>query len=207
MVKQLNSHFVAAIAVLFAIGSVMSQDSNDDAPFVRPSKEDLVGYRDSQRISVRLLNRFHLAVIGRLIQKLPSELGLEMQYNGIVSVDNGRDKSLRVCGSFGDPLSWYIIDKNGSIVFSIDITPEKRPSTDVVCRMGKQTVFVNVTHTPGHLDPSKKELDKKRKELGGRSVAEVVKLLESPPSEIELPFPLDLEEFKKLIKKEKERKE
>lgn len=147
----------------------------------------------AQQISVRELNEFHLALLGRLVFKLPAKLDLSVAYQGIVS-DHGKTqiagtealslrlgRGQRVHGDIGAPLEWSIADRRNDPVFSIWVSVRKTRETVAECPLSKRTLFVNVARA----DKNGKALEKKRDKLGGRSVLDVVGLLKAGPRELE----------------------
>jgi hypothetical protein len=138
-----------------------------------------------ERINVRTANRFHLALVSRMILKMPRKLNLGVGYGGILASDTGRERGPRVHGSYGIPLQWDVANPEAFVVFNLTITPERVPTTVAACKMEKETVFVSVTFIDGTEEVDDKSLRKPRDELGGRSVLEVVKLLEMPAGVLE----------------------
>ncbi|MBC7818376.1 MAG: hypothetical protein IAG10_15930 [Planctomycetaceae bacterium] len=140
---------------------------------------------DLSRINVGTLNRFHLALVARVLVVMPEELQLVLEYGGIVAKDNGKRQARRGHGSIGAPLEWSILDKDGIGVFWLTIASQRNDRSVCACRLGKETVFVEIIGIDGIKKVDKNSLTMPLKTLGGRSGMDVIKLLESEPGELE----------------------
>lgn len=158
--------------------------------FETPTKRDeeivQLMERESRAISARTINRFHLAIIARIMHKLPRNLRLRLDYSGVVASDHGQP-GLRVSGSLGDPLEWTVLDESGG-VFSMLILTVRTPETICACQMEQEKLFVSVTFVDGYDSADAKVLDTPMSALGDRTVRQVVRMLEADVQDLEKPY-------------------
>lgn len=165
-----------------------SRRKNDRAPFTRdpdPAAEAAAKEleRDENIITVRTANRFHLAVIARLLEHMPPECELSIQYGGILATDDG-NRNFRVVGSIGNTLQWTVSDESLP-VFGMTISTKRTKKTLAACRIGDDVVFVSVDFIQDRDPNDPKSLDEPRAELGMFSVRKTVQLLEREPGDLE----------------------
>ena len=152
--------------------------------------------RSEDEISVRQLNEFHLALLGRVLcDSRCSDKFLNVYNRGILN-DHGtvwRDVGVpplaitggvvRVSGSLGCPLCWDITDRSGNPIFSLWISKRRTVVTVIECRVTSGKLFVNIGSEKSDLA----EVDTDISELGDLSPRNLLSLLESDLSELELP--------------------
>lgn len=183
---------IPMIVAFFALASVVSRppqmvhNTSAQEAITVESKTRLENSADTElsKISVGTLNRFHLALVARVLAVMPNELQLVVQYGGIVASDNGRNK-LRLRGSIGAPLEWSVFGGEGIGVFWLTISSQRNDRTVCACRVGKERVFVEIIGIDGVETVDAKSLDQPMNALGRRTVRDVIRLLESEPGELE----------------------
>ena len=136
------------------------------------------------RIAVDSANRFHLAVVNRILCRMPDNVPLEVHYRGIVATDNGRRSGQRVHGNIGDPFTWTICEANNSPVCEITLTATQTQDTHLVCDILSEEFYVGVTWIRD-ATVSDEELSVSRDSLGGRSIRDLVQYLKVHNADVE----------------------
>lgn len=143
--------------------------------------------RDARHISVYTANRFHLALVSRMLLAMPKELELNTQYCGLIGFESGKQRFGQRGHFVGNPLAWTILDKAGLGIFSLNVARAVRSDTVAVCKIDDDVLYVSVSINVGLEQPGSAKLREPSKRLGGKSVQEVVELLEGPESGLESP--------------------
>lgn len=179
---------VACVALIAYDASSQDRKAKTTSAFSQPPKGAAQpdAKRFANQVTVATLNRFHLALVARMMLNMPPDLNLTVQYQGLVGIDNGRQTGIRLHGSIGSPLEWSVFDENFG-VFTIAMSPQRTADTVCTCRMENQIVFVSVSFIRDHETVNAKALDEVLPELGKRSVRDVVRLLEGEPTDLEKP--------------------
>ena len=185
----INGKLICTILVISV--AVFSENAH---PFQTVSKgkdvqEPPSPVEESHNITLFLANRMHLALVARMMLKVPDEIDLELRYCGLLASDIGGKRGQRVHGSIGVPTLWRVQVKDGSPVFDILVSTKRTPGTHYVCKMEKEHLFISVAFIQDvGVDPSVEEIKKKRVEIGNRSVHDMLVLLEGPAADIETQF-------------------
>ncbi len=177
---------VATVAIMTSQLSPVIWDLQADSPNSKQDGPKLAREEresDSEQISIEAANRFHAALVWRMMLKMPAELNLSLQYEGIIGFDQGKKGGARGPG-FGRPLNWNV-SRSGVVIFNLAISTRRSPQTHAACQIGKDTVFVSVGGILKDREVNQLALEKRQETLGGRSILEFIKLLESPPGEAE----------------------
>lgn len=172
-----------------------SRRRNDQSPFREnqdPAAEAAARQyeHDESAISARTVNRFHLAIIARLLENMPRQCQLSIQYGGIVVTDDG-NRNFRVHGSIGNTLEWTVSHVNhdrvglGNPIFNMMISTKRTGKTLATCRLGDDIVFVSVSFIQGRDPNDPKSLDEPLAELGMFSVRKTIQLLQQEPGDLE----------------------
>lgn len=167
--------------------------------------------RSIDEITVRQLNEFHLAVLGRITDRMQTreagrrEAQLNVEYGGITrdhgtvwiaipghSQQGGNPEdeaavlghNVRLYGDIGHPLEWTITNHRGVPLFSFWISKRQTVVTVLECDIPSGHLFVNVGWQPS----DHKDLDTKQPKLGDFTPRQVLQLLEAGLSDIEKPL-------------------
>lgn len=141
--------------------------------------------RDGRRISVYTANRFHAALVSRMLFGMPKHLELSTQYQGLIGFESGKPRFGQHGHFVGQPLSWMILDKAGLGIFTLSVSRDARRDTVAVCKIDDEVLYVSVSISTGFELPNSKKLREPCQELGGKSVLDVVQMLEGPESGLE----------------------
>ena len=132
---------------------------------------------DARRITLRQANVFHFYFIERCMEVLPDEV--RCRNGGLLATDRGQRVGQRVVApmddAIGAPLQWSVY-RNGIGIFSVWISTKRTKQTLAKCAIEGQDIFLNVCFV-SHF----RNVDAKLPEFGGRSVQEVLRLIEPPP--------------------------
>lgn len=128
---------------------------------------------DERRLTIRQVSSFHFRFIVRCMGDMPRNVFL--QYQGILGTDKGQPVGRRMISPddrLGAPLEWGLFVEGGAGIFSFAITTRPTKQTVVKCDIEGQVIYVNETGVAGD-----RGVDGKLPELGGRTVREVLSLL------------------------------
>ena len=137
--------------------------------------------RDLDRISLGTASRFHRRLIRTFERELPKDV--EVAYSGPLRLDRSHP-SMRILGQgFTGALEWDV--QSSLVIFSFWISTARTDSTAATCEVNGMKLFLNVSHVNGN-----RLVNEPLDELGGKSVKEALRLLETPPPP-EWPLPDD----------------
>lgn len=127
--------------------------------------------RDLDRISLGTASRFHRRAIRTFERTLPKDV--EVAYWGPLALDRSHP-SLRVHGGgFTSALEWAV--QKDIVLFTFWISTARAESTAAVSQVNGTNLYLNVSHVDGG-----RSVNQPLEELGGLSVVQALKLLESP---------------------------
>ena len=127
--------------------------------------------KDLNRLSIGDVSRFHRDLVETLGPVLPHHI--DVAYNGPLRIE-GAHPSLKIHNQgFTQALCWSV--EGSLVVFSFWISTARTESTVAMTQAGKQTIYLNVDHVHQN-QPTTKPLE----DLGGKSVKEILKLMEKP---------------------------
>ena len=150
-----------------------SLDRPAEAPLGKPDENfDEVRKVATKNISIGAATMFHHKFIERCMPALPEEV--ELQYDGPLRSDSGRNKFGVEGGGIELALRWSVVADLG--YFSFWLSTTKTPLTAVTCRIDKQDLFVNVDFVD-----SNRGIDEVLPELGKQSVRQVLARLGDKP--------------------------
>jgi hypothetical protein len=130
-------------------------------------------------MSITTANRFHLALLARIAKVFAGDTQLGIQYVGILALDDGRRSGQRIHGGIGAPYTWAIIGSDGESVLDITVSLEAGPKHDVIANVGNEKLYVHVSRIVAE-EPSRAEMEKRRDNLGGVSIQELLLNLREP---------------------------
>jgi hypothetical protein len=159
------------------------EEAQSDKQVVAAGDKSAILARAIENVTIGEVNDFHVALLDRVIYRLPNELDLSLQYHGAV-VETGplrtrsnvvlRSHSVRRVGNAGKPLNWGIVREDKFDVFTIWLSLEKTDETVATFPGRGRQLFVNVQ------DGTPTRFAKSKERMGGRSIGEVLRLLEEP---------------------------
>lgn len=175
------------IIALMCMTVVIAGCVNKPAPVAKEDGSTDVDRDTDGLLSLETANRFHLAALWRMIYKRPENVEYELRYLGILAHDTGRYRSgLRIHGNIGAPYAWDVTEPDGTPIFTIQVTNSGGGEAGVECMAGGERLHVSVTFIQGVETVTVEELNRKREVIGGRSVHELLLLLEGPEDDMEM---------------------
>ena len=137
--------------------------------------------RDARRVSVRTANHIHRTLVIWMWRQMPKESGLQLLYGGLIGADP-KDRVADIsAGLIGTPLSWMVIDDEDNPLFELWFSTKRGPDTVAECRIDEHTFFISVSIAVGSEPRDSPRMCQPLEKLGGKSVQEVLALLEKPP--------------------------
>lgn len=162
---------------LFNSGGGFTDDPQEIKEIERLVAQQL---RSMRQITIREANLFHRRFIEVCMKELPRTVTI--QYVGLLGTDNGR-KKVRIhtdANDVGGSLDWHV--QGDLVIFDMRISTMRTKETVAKCEIEGKDIFVNVQFVDG-----KRGLDDELVELGGRSVKEILLLLERGSVKEKLP--------------------
>lgn len=191
----------------------VNADDRESIPFLDPDKPHPIldaMEASAAEIRIREINRFHLALLDRCLERLPEQQKqtLSVHYQGILAKENSRKQKwtvlegsgvrmgagFRVHGDYGQPLAWTVQDQDTGGLFHLWVSISKTAQTVTECVVGEKTLHVNVSGvatSPGIMrtfsnrEDAAELLNLSRPQLGGQSIVEFLSLLKEKNPEYE----------------------
>ncbi len=140
--------------------------------------EDNPIFRDSRRISIRMANCIHATMVSRMLLPLPRNLGVELQYEGVLATDHGVPGGPRFEKDVGSVLEWSIMDRSELVLATLTAATKRCAETVAAVNIEGTDVFFTVRFTQRTEPRDSVEFTRTRDELGGRTMQQLLDALQ-----------------------------